>query len=544
MRLNEKYDKYDGVIIISLIAIFTTISSRFLWFTLDDGYITLRYSKHLANGNGLVWNIMSNNPVEGYTSFLWVLIGAVPHIFGLPAVTFVKVVGALATVASMIILYLYGRRRGLNRVFLAIGCAQLGVSPAVAVLSIQGMETTTAMLLILIASIGALELAQTYSRRWAAVMNVSLLLGMLSRPDLVIYAIILEASIAGVLYYHNRMSEIRSLVRWGFILVFVPGITYMITRFLYFGYLFPNPFYVKSDGGLIALQGGLNTFEFVMLLLGPILFITIFSFLMGGNANRVINSSPVFLASSGFLFLWLFIQPLQGFLWRFQAPVFATLVLSILLVLNPKSSWFKQNKIYEQKIPLIMSLLLISGLVVYPLFSYPQASRETDNRTPGDRVVMGQALSSVDGDYRMFVTESGAVPYYSEWNAIDEWGLNSEEIAHNGLTQSYLQEYHPDLILMLVGGQPGLIQSKSPQLARFINNSPYRLVAVVNRQNRDGTNIQQDRYHVYFVNENTEEYQNIACTLLTQDLSYANRSVIHNQANINIQSSSTTVSDC
>jgi hypothetical protein len=544
MDLRRNYDRYDGIIITSLIAVFATISNYFFWFTLDDAYITLRYSKHLANGNGLVWNIMSSDPVEGYTSFLWVLIGAIPHVSGLPAVDFVKVAGILATMISMIFIYIYGRKRGINRIFLAIGCAQLGVSPAIAVLSVQGMETTTAMLLILIASIGALELVKTYSRRWAIVMNVALLSGMLARPDLVIYAIVLEASTAGVLYYKNRIADIWLLVRWGFILTFIPGIVYMISRFLYFGYLFPNPFYVKTSDSLLAVGGAVLTFEFVMLILGPLLFISIFSLVGNKNTDRLINTLPVFFASSAFLSLYLFVRPLQGFLWRFQVPVFATFILGLLIVLNPKSNDYNINTVFEQKTPLIMTLLLVSGLIVYPLFTFPQATSATSDKTPGDRVVMGQGLNSVTGDHRMFVTESGALPYYSEWNAVDEWGLNSEYIAHNGLTESYLREYNPDLINMLVRGQPGLIQSKSPQLARFIDNSSYRLVAVVNKQNRDGSNIQTDSYHVYFVDENSDKYQNISCTLLTQDINYASRSAIHTQAEINVQSSNITQNNC
>jgi hypothetical protein len=35
-------------------------------FTVDDAYITLRYAKHLAGGQGLVWNL-GERPVEGYS---------------------------------------------------------------------------------------------------------------------------------------------------------------------------------------------------------------------------------------------------------------------------------------------------------------------------------------------------------------------------------------------------------------------------------------------------------------------------------------------
>ncbi len=41
-------------------------------FLTDDGFISLRYSRNLARGHGLVFN-PGEAPVEGYTNFLWVL---------------------------------------------------------------------------------------------------------------------------------------------------------------------------------------------------------------------------------------------------------------------------------------------------------------------------------------------------------------------------------------------------------------------------------------------------------------------------------------
>ena len=44
-------------------------------FTLDDSYITYRYSANWAEGHGPVWNV-GHDPVEGYTSFFWVVVNA------------------------------------------------------------------------------------------------------------------------------------------------------------------------------------------------------------------------------------------------------------------------------------------------------------------------------------------------------------------------------------------------------------------------------------------------------------------------------------
>src|SRR6185437_4110074 len=40
----------------------------------DDSFISFRYARNLAHGNGLVWNV--GERVEGYTNFLWTVIAA------------------------------------------------------------------------------------------------------------------------------------------------------------------------------------------------------------------------------------------------------------------------------------------------------------------------------------------------------------------------------------------------------------------------------------------------------------------------------------
>jgi hypothetical protein len=42
-------------------------------FVCDDAYISFRYSRHVAEGHGLVYNLSESPPVEGYSNLLWVL---------------------------------------------------------------------------------------------------------------------------------------------------------------------------------------------------------------------------------------------------------------------------------------------------------------------------------------------------------------------------------------------------------------------------------------------------------------------------------------
>ena len=540
---NLNLNRRDAGFLSVLIIVFLGLCTQFFWFTLDDAYITLRYSKHLAEGYGIVWNV-GVDPVEGYTSFLWMIMGVIPHSVGLPPITFMKIIGVVSTLSTITAIYGYGRFRSINRWILLVGSAQIAISPAIAVLSVQGMETTTAMLLVLFSTISAVEVIRNYSTKWAITMNIALFIGMLTRPDLVVFGILLEAGIAGLLYRNDRIAELKYITLIGFLLVFLPGVIYMLSRYIYFGYIFPNPFYIKSG---LSQRGPIQIFEFVMLLAGPLLFLTLATSLLYTRCRKaLVKMSPLILAIVGFLSLYLFISPIQGFLYRFLIPMLPALLLILMLALNRTKLEIENIDIRSWPIMrVVMITLLISGLFVYPLFTAPESLSQTDRRTQGDRVVIGQALGTFENrDYQMFVSESGALPYYSGWDAVDWLGLNSEQIVHNGLTRQYLAEYEPDLIMFVTSRPVTFAQSKRPVLGTYLNNSSYTLVAVVPKQNADGTNVHSGRLHLYFVNKESDGYYDIGCTVLSQNLEYANRSLIAKQATVNVEVSNITRRDC
>src|SRR5947207_9423825 len=81
------------------VAIFATYVAIVRHFTADDTYITLRYSRNLARGLGAVYNPIGP-PAEGYTSLLWMLLLALPHLAGVDAVLVAKAGSLVATVAA------------------------------------------------------------------------------------------------------------------------------------------------------------------------------------------------------------------------------------------------------------------------------------------------------------------------------------------------------------------------------------------------------------------------------------------------------------
>jgi hypothetical protein len=68
--------------------------------------------------------------------------------------------------------------------------------------------------------------------------------------------------------------------------------------------------------------------------------------------------------------------------------------------------------------------------------------------TLDDRNIVGKELNKFAGKgYTMMTTESGMIPYYSEWRTIDTGAFNDEYIAHNGLTEEYIRSNDPQIIM-------------------------------------------------------------------------------------------------
>src|SRR5690349_23694659 len=64
-----------AVTVILLVALAALYAGwRLFWFLTDDAYIAFRYISNAHLGYGYVWNAPPFKPVEGYTSFLWVLL--------------------------------------------------------------------------------------------------------------------------------------------------------------------------------------------------------------------------------------------------------------------------------------------------------------------------------------------------------------------------------------------------------------------------------------------------------------------------------------
>jgi hypothetical protein len=72
-------------------------------FTIDDAYISFRYSRNFAKGLGLVYN--EGERIEGYTNFLWTVILGIGIKVGLDPDKLSKILGAAASFGTLALVY-------------------------------------------------------------------------------------------------------------------------------------------------------------------------------------------------------------------------------------------------------------------------------------------------------------------------------------------------------------------------------------------------------------------------------------------------------
>lgn len=91
MRATLRRGDYLFLLILSVSLVLAWV----LRHTEDDAFITFRYSKHLAEGLGPIWNPGDSPPVEGYSNFLWMLLMTIPHWLGIDVESFSHGLGLL-----------------------------------------------------------------------------------------------------------------------------------------------------------------------------------------------------------------------------------------------------------------------------------------------------------------------------------------------------------------------------------------------------------------------------------------------------------------
>jgi arabinofuranosyltransferase len=119
------------------------------WFVCDDAFISFRYARNWAEGNGLRYNLGDHTPVEGYSNFLWVVVSAIAEWFQAD-VTLVPILVSILCGTLLLYLVYDDLLRRCDVSFPVAWLAALGLAcaPPFAVWSTSGLETMAFALLV------------------------------------------------------------------------------------------------------------------------------------------------------------------------------------------------------------------------------------------------------------------------------------------------------------------------------------------------------------------------------------------------------------
>jgi len=464
--LNEGGKKRDGLLVGAVL--FTLVGHLFLFwlsaqifsFTIDDAYITFRYSKNLAAGFGPTYN-PGLPPVEGYTTFLWMVLMTLPHFAGVNVATFSKIAGVLLTCGTfaMISLLTFTLTRDFSvkaRLFFGVFAAfLLAMLPITSIHAVAGMETALftflIALMIYMVSLGLLDGSRILV--WSPL--VGLLIG-LTRPEGNAIALLVLA--CG--WFFSTPPLRRRLLFSSLVLYVLPGVVYFIWRTQYYDLLLPLPFYMKVLHGTGLFGGASEVGTYLLYLLPSISVLLLAAVLRLRKEYLAVLAPVVFL-----LVFYLFPVHAMGFNWRFVYP--ATPFISVLVAIGGITIFeLLRGQINSTK---PWGPLLLAGLFLIGLGNMSGLEGTIHNQNfyaegISSYKTFGTLLNEYDHRHKMTLAigDAGTVPYYSDWQVIDLFGLNTREIAFGTVPTDrlVLDERHADLILLSAGPNPNRISDE------------------------------------------------------------------------------------
>lgn len=256
-----------GLIMLAISALIAACYGwRLFWFLTDDAYIAFRYVSNSVMGYGYVWNPPPFRPVEGYTSFLWVvMLDVCWRLFGVEPPDCANYLSlafsclTLALGAVMVLRMNLTQQLQRHRVALA-GVVLLGVVSNRTFLAWTSSGLETAMFnLFLTLWVYCCLFLPACSSKWLAGITVAAVLAYLTRPDgiLIAAATICLAGMAMKVKWGNnelRMNDLFAIVP----LLAAP--IHLAWRRAVYGEWLPNTYYAKTFFGSMWPESGLRYF--------------------------------------------------------------------------------------------------------------------------------------------------------------------------------------------------------------------------------------------------------------------------------------------
>ena len=449
----------------------------------EDAAMLLRYSSHLASGHGIVWNI-GEPPVDGATDFLFMVLVAGLARLGLDLETAARALGLFAHALTVLLVFVGARRaHGAPAVWAVVPAAFLLFGPGLRHLA-ACYGTPLFALTALLAWLAATRLSTVEAGREgraALVFAVACLVMGLARPEGVFLA---GFMLVAVLVARNGSGGFVIASR--FCIVFLTlGLAYFLWRWQYFAHPLPNPFY-KKGAGVLHWHSLRQSIRNMWVLAMPFLALIPF-----GLVVRSARRAVMFVAIPVLLFaaLFILISDETNYVFRFRYPVLPVLLVGLVPVAQALAAAFSTSATARRLESLGGWLVdsgarrrLLSTTVAVTLAAILAVAQHRAYRYVAPQRMGLHDLGLVLHEYArrgfsLVTTEAGLLPLYSEWRAVDAWGLNDSHIAHaGGVDEAYLEGYRPEVITFHAYFSPGVADHGPRVESRSLGLPWYRMV--------------------------------------------------------------------
>jgi arabinofuranosyltransferase len=259
-------EKAGLILLFACVTILTYYGWQLFWFLTDDAYIAFRYISNSNLGFGYVWNPPPFKPVEGYTSFLWiVLLDIIWSITGVEppdSANYLSLFFSALTLlaGSVLILAIDWNSRLRKYRVLFLACALIGVVTNRTFLAwtSSGLETAMFNFFFIAWLYFCFSSNRTGTLRLLGLCSVTALL-CLTRPDGLLFAFSTLVIVVLALYedYRGRTLRLRDFMAL-LPLVAIPA--HLLGRRLCYGAWLPNTYYAKTVSGALWFESGARYF--------------------------------------------------------------------------------------------------------------------------------------------------------------------------------------------------------------------------------------------------------------------------------------------
>lgn len=463
--LDEIQTRWLSIAILSLATLIYFASVRRVsllqW---DDAYITFRFAQHFAQGQGLIWNI-GGERVEGFTSFLHVLLLAIPIKFAVaPEVGGLALgIGSVLLTAGMIG-FMIRRQFGRLVPAAAIVLGLYLVDQATAIHSTSGLETQLFVVMLCAAFLTAWFFIET--PRWQTALGLALLvfLSVLARPEGVLYGAAMYGTLAVYALYLLRHTQQRACLGYvglsATVLVLL-GAMYAVWKYNYFGYLLPNPFYVKSNQ--LALKGIEPVWVFVR---HTVIWYTPLAagfILLGGrriipvleNVKTWMKIGLTLITPLPALIYYLTITHEVGGAYRFTYPIYFYGVMATAACASVATRAIQTKPRVLAGLSLITVAYLFVPIVVQQSWRISPLPRDPFMQYHWN-IALALKETGLGPKATVLTDAAGVIPYVSEFNQVDRVGLVDNFLS--GRQKIALQEREQYIwnrpLDVYIGGEP------------------------------------------------------------------------------------------